>query len=343
MLRHALKIAAVTALFGGMSGSAHASSFCMASYASFGMISCTIETTGTYDITAYGAQGGTSTSATTGGLGAEIGGAFYLTAGTVLDIAVGAQGGAGTGDLAGGGGGGGSFVLLNAGSAPLVVAGGGGGGGVLASGTGGVTTMSAAGYAGGTNGGGGSAAYAAGAGAGLLGDGAGRAGGKALAGGLLGGASVIPSPALQEVQSCTPGAGPAFPGFTTGQAGAGGFGGGGGGNYAGGGGGGYSGGGIGVDDVVTAWSSWSACSPDGTQFRSRGLVASGAGDGGGSYLDATALADGQVLIAATHAGDGLVTIVMQDTETVPEPASLMLLAGAIALLPLRRWAAPRTA
>src|SRR5258708_7395524 len=47
----------------------------------------TVPTTGTYDIVAFGAQGGGF-----GGLGAEIGGDFYLTAGEVLTIDVGGQG-----------------------------------------------------------------------------------------------------------------------------------------------------------------------------------------------------------------------------------------------------------
>jgi hypothetical protein len=65
----------------------------------------TIETTGTYDIVAFGAQGGSGGNAA-GGDGAEIGGDFVLTAGTTIEIIVGAVG-AGSDD--GGGGGGGSF------------------------------------------------------------------------------------------------------------------------------------------------------------------------------------------------------------------------------------------
>jgi hypothetical protein len=77
-------------------------------------------TTGIYDITAFGAEGG----GVDGGLGAEIGGDVTLTMGTTLTILVGGAGGAGS---AGGGGGGGSFVVASV-SAPLVIAGGGGGG-----------------------------------------------------------------------------------------------------------------------------------------------------------------------------------------------------------------------
>jgi hypothetical protein len=101
--------------------------------------SFTVQTTGTYDITAYGGQGGqggtdSANPGGTGGLGAEIGGSFSLTAGEVLQIVVGGYGnGGGVGAGGGGGGGGGSFVIetYNGTSAvdiPLVIAGGGGGG-----------------------------------------------------------------------------------------------------------------------------------------------------------------------------------------------------------------------
>jgi hypothetical protein len=49
----------------------------------------TVPTTGTYNITAYGAQGGLVTSGYAGGLGAEIGGFVNLTAGQTLSILVG--------------------------------------------------------------------------------------------------------------------------------------------------------------------------------------------------------------------------------------------------------------
>src|ERR1700748_3085078 len=98
--------------------------------------------TGTYDILAFGAQGGNtdfngSKSPGIGGKGAEIGGDFQLTKGETLSIIVGTVGQlsvthAGAGG--GGGGGGGSFVYLVSGSsdAPelLLAAGGGGGAGI---------------------------------------------------------------------------------------------------------------------------------------------------------------------------------------------------------------------
>jgi hypothetical protein len=88
------------------------------------LVDFTIPTTGTYQILAFGAQGGNFVNGNMfgpGGLGAEIGGDFSLTSGEKLQIAV---GGAGSGL----GGGGGSFVV-GPGNTPLVIAGGGGGGG----------------------------------------------------------------------------------------------------------------------------------------------------------------------------------------------------------------------
>jgi hypothetical protein len=90
----------------------------------------TIPTTDTYQILAFGAQGGSGAFAGgvgAGGRGAEIGGDFNLTAGEILQIVVGGAGGTAAGNGAGGGGGG-SFVV-GAGNTPLVIAGGGGGGG----------------------------------------------------------------------------------------------------------------------------------------------------------------------------------------------------------------------
>jgi len=90
------------------------------------LVTFTVPIKGTYQIIAFGAQGGGSMTGQhfgVGGLGAEFGGNFNLTAGEILEIAV---GGAGSGI----GGGGGSFVV-GPGNAPLVIAGGGGGGGRL--------------------------------------------------------------------------------------------------------------------------------------------------------------------------------------------------------------------
>ena len=96
------------------------------SYSSSGTF--TVPTTGLYDITAYGAQGGSGDLAP-GGDGAEMRGEFSLTAGDVIKVVVG-QAGANSTEW-GGGGGGGSFVIETAGThvGALLIAGGGGGGG----------------------------------------------------------------------------------------------------------------------------------------------------------------------------------------------------------------------
>src|SRR6266850_2982856 len=79
-----------------------------------GIVSFTVPVTGTYDITAFGAQGGVNTGVVvnSAGLGAEAGGQFSLTAGQMLSILVGGQGGNGSCFDGGGGGGGGSFVAI---------------------------------------------------------------------------------------------------------------------------------------------------------------------------------------------------------------------------------------
>jgi hypothetical protein len=84
---------------------------------------------GTYDILAYGAQGGAGVW--TGGLGAEAAGIFTFQNFTTLSLLVGGMGNSGVNS---GGGGGGSFVVE--GTMPLAVAGGGGGSGSYSSGVG---------------------------------------------------------------------------------------------------------------------------------------------------------------------------------------------------------------
>lgn len=190
------------------------------------LVTFTVPTTDAYQILAYGAQGGNATLGSfvgVGGPGAEIGGNFGLTAGEVLQIAVGGAGGDG-------GGGGGSFVV-GPGNTPLVIAGAGGGGGFTIQGPlpseGGLTGPDGGGQFGGTNGNGGGAVTGnVGSAGGGGGGGFFSAGGDALPGGGTGGG--------------------AFPGLAGGSFG-GGFGGGGGAGGVGfggsGGGGGYSGGG----------------------------------------------------------------------------------------------------
>ena len=78
--------------------------------------SYSVLTTGTYQIFAFGAQGGYYS--VPGGLGAEVAGDIALTAGQILTIAVGGRG------IESVGGGGGTFVV--SGQTPLFIAGGGG-------------------------------------------------------------------------------------------------------------------------------------------------------------------------------------------------------------------------
>jgi hypothetical protein len=273
-------------------------------------------TTGLYDIVAFGAQGGIGFGFIpgfpgVGGLGTEIGGTFALTAGEMLQVAVGGEGGSNAAFSSGGGGGGGSFVVAP-GNVPLVIAGGGGGGGIgmLAGGAGQISAAGGAGIGlgsgmGGVNGNGGHGVpvvgaaggggfYTAGGGGGLLVLG----GGSSFLAGLNGG------------------------GDPTGIGASGGFGGGGAGfadgtlnDGSGGGGGGYSGGGGGD-------------SPGNGAF-------TGSGGGGGSF-DAGA---DQVLMAGVNGGNGSVVIteLTPQAAPVPEPASLTLFGASLAgLLGLRR-------
>jgi hypothetical protein len=158
------------------------------------LVTFMVPTTDTYQILAFGAQGGSVTFLGTigaGGRGAEIGGDFSLTAGEMLQIAVG-----GSGVTVGGvssGGGGGSFVV-GPGNTPLVIAGGGGGAGRLAGtalpGQAGLAGRDGGGFFlngvfnGGTNGNGGGAGFPNGGGGG--GGGFFSAGGNPLTGGTGG-------------------------------------------------------------------------------------------------------------------------------------------------------------
>jgi hypothetical protein len=92
---------------------------------SSGIQSWSIPTTGNYRITAWGAQGASGDSGHVGGWGAMIAGDFTLTAGQVIQVAVG-QMGIGQSSGNNGGGGGGSFVV-DASNSPFLIAGGGGG------------------------------------------------------------------------------------------------------------------------------------------------------------------------------------------------------------------------
>src|ERR1700677_2081358 len=87
----------------------------------------TAAVSGEYSLEALGASGGNQQERAHGGLGAEVSGDLFLTAGEDLTLFVGGQGAYGAG-LQGGGGGGGSFVFH--GTDLLAAAGGGGGAGV---------------------------------------------------------------------------------------------------------------------------------------------------------------------------------------------------------------------
>ncbi|HWO23080.1 MAG TPA: hypothetical protein VNO30_30270 [Kofleriaceae bacterium] len=195
--------------------------------------------TGTYRITAVGAQGASASSAPSlkGGHGAEVTGDFVLQAGDVVQILVGQKGTAAPNS---GGGGGGTFVVKD--GSPLLIAGGGGGvragalvdgrpGTLSTSGTAGSTSSNyTSGFvAGGANGGGGSRVHSYGAGGGGW-SGNGASDGNYGKGGY----------AFLDAAQARGGAGQSCGAFANG-----GYGGGGAGNgcYGGGGGGGYSGGG----------------------------------------------------------------------------------------------------
>ncbi len=195
----------------------------------------TVPATATYTIDAYGAQAGTPTNYSSyyGGYGARMKGDFALTAGEVIKILVGQQGGTYSVESMGGGG---TFVVKQTGNVPLVVAGGGGGSAASGRGYDAVTTTNgttdrSGSCAGGTGGGGGTACGNGSAGAGFTGNGGGGGCGLVSYSYLNGGNG------SNTGQSCT--------GYGAGASG--GFGGGGGTHggttWGGGGGGGYSGGG----------------------------------------------------------------------------------------------------
>jgi hypothetical protein len=219
------------------------------------IVDYTVPTTGTYEITAAGAQGGDNGLAA-GGLGASVRFLIPLTSGDLIEIAVGGGGSS----APGGGGGGGSFVFDVTTNAVLAIAGGGGGAGGFSTGGPGLDS--------GTLGGGGSA----GGGLGGVGGGGG--------GGFTGSGSA----------SFGGGGGGGFPGLAGGSGafgfGGGGFGGGGGGVPGldgfgvdgGGGGGGGSFGGVGGRGSFGGGGGGSYLSPAGSDF----LLVAGANGGNGS-------------------------------------------------------------
>jgi hypothetical protein len=286
------------------------------------LVPFTVPTTDTYQILAFGAQGGDVTLTSPpprppvfhvnpGGRGAKVGGDFSLTAGEVLQIAVGGSGLSVTspvGSTSGGGGGGGGSFAVGPNNTPLVIAGGGGGGGstlsfsIIVAGGDGLTGPNGGGrpfissFPGGMGGNGGGSVDGS-----TFGFGSGGGGGGFLTAGQDGGADG--GTGGQPFAILTGGAGrPGNP--FLGGGGDGGFGGGGGGsNACGGGGGGYSGGaGGGIP------------SPGGCS-----------GGGGGGSFDAGA---NQILMAGFQTGNGEV-IITELAAGVPEPSSLALLGAGL--------------
>jgi hypothetical protein len=287
-----------------------------------------VPTDGTYQIIAFGAQGGINgrnggSPSIAGGLGAEMGGEIFLAAGSQLKIAVGGMGASGSGSYAGGGGGG-SFVVGPGSDGLLVAAGGGGGAGGSQNtnkgqfGYGGQTVADATDGFGsvlhrgvGSNGSEGLAGIATGGGYG---------GGGGGGGFNFGGAS-----GYGEFGGIGGGGGGGYPGLEggagAGKSGNGGFGGGGGGglsadvgNYGGGGGGGgFSGGGGGEGDYHN------------------GNFYGGGGGGGGSF-DAL---DVPIREGGVHEGGGEVMITLLEggpLPAVPEPSTWVMIATGFAAL-----------
>jgi hypothetical protein len=219
---------------------------------------------GTYNIIAYGAQGGGGYLGG-GGFGAEMEAQFSFPAATNLIMLVG--GGGAFNYFNGGGGGGGSFVVN--GTSLLVAAGGGGGGSVSGGGAGRVGTGGGTGasYSPGFGGSGGSNGSGGGVGNGGNGGPPGGGGGGYIGNGGSGGGG--------GGSSFVNGGGGGGGGGGQGGYGSGGGGGGGGAGGAGGGGGGYSGGGGGGN--------------------------SGGGGGGGSYIDSSVVAI-KLVMASTAGG-----------------------------------------
>ncbi len=242
------------------------------------IVSFVVPVTGTYSITAFGAEGGGNETAgggfLPGGLGGEVSGTFALVQGETLEIAVGGNGGStglppgnsnmfGTGNA---GGGGGSFVVLVDGTTQTLLEAAGGGGGNAGGGAGGASV--------GGSGLGGEGYIGGGGGAGFYGNGGNQifdiydeagavndvyaTGGSDYANGLAGGSGEFYAHM-----------------FYTSQGASGGFGGGGGGAAFGGagGGGGYTGG--------------------------------NTGEGGSSYIDSSAISS-QLTAGVATAGEVLI-------------------------------------
>ena len=232
----------------------------------------TVPTTETVQIAAYGAAGGTGSSASgpvAGGKGAEVGGAFTLNAGDVINYYLGGAGGSyGSGATGAGGGGGGTFIRDMTTGALLLVAGGGGGGGEAgtAGGDAGTAAINS------DNPGSPGTGTFAGGGGGVSGGNSGTSSTAATAG--------LPFPSSAGGSSYAGGAGYSASAET------GGYGGGGGGSAGGGGGGGIGGG-------------------MGGNYTGHGATAQGTGgSGGGSYVNSAVSPGTTFGTAAENSGVG---------------------------------------
>jgi len=266
------------------------------------IVQWTVPSTGIYDITAYGAQGGQYNTSTLGGLGAQIGGSFQLLQGETLSILVGGGGVGATlgsesepgapapaGGDPGGGGGGGSFVVVSS-STPLVVAGGGGGAANNIDSSRNASTSTSGNNAqyhkanqqgsGGTNGNGGTIGSDSSEDGGGGGGGFSTDGGTHLVTGLIHGGDVNVAGGSSYLNGGAGGSGGRFGSRN------GGFGGGAQAGFGGGGGGGYSGGGGGAERKTLAPAGYS-------------------GGGGGSFLAASA---SNVVMTIGNTGAGFVSI-----------------------------------
>jgi hypothetical protein len=208
-----------------------------------GKFSFTVLTSGEYSLEVLGASGGDGHMA--GGLGAEVSGDIFLTAGEDLTLFVGGRGQSSSV----GGGGGGSFVFL--GTSVLAVAAGGGGGGFSVDGGFG-RSGTTGGAGGGTDGGPGGLNGSGGVG-GTFENGGNGGGGAGASFGAAGYGGVGAGPLSGSGAKFPEGGAGATLGANGGFGGGGGGGlqgGGGGGGYSGGGGGGYGGGGGGGGSFV---------------------------------------------------------------------------------------------
>jgi hypothetical protein len=261
----------------------------------------TVSTDGWYILDVSGGQGGPAGNYS-GGYGARMRTSTYLSAGTILKLAIGGAGKAGQNDgnnISGGGGGGSSSIVnQSAGDQLLIMAGGGGGAGSNNNGSAALTTTNGDFAWGGTNGAGGglgnnSSFYGGAGGAGYITDG----------GTHYDGNNVLLSYGGQAYLSGN------FGGNSGQRGGDGGWGGGGEGGPAsdglivdhdggGAGGGGYSGGGGGQNEG------------DG-------------GGGGGSYISPSTITTRLVQLSSNNPGDGVVSVLGpfadQDNDSVIDP------------------------